>query len=125
MIKALEIALCVALFLYMQKNQRPAGRSPWEMLFWGQKKYLRFKEVDVIVKHIEYDDQNRNNLVVVSVPSIKKYAVLHNAFYWASQEIIESETICKAYQYKIGNHSYILDSAPVNVPEGSIIPRTR
>ena len=122
MIKALEIALCVALFLYMQKNQRPAGRSPWEMLFWGQKKYLRFKEVDVIVKHIEYDDQNRNNLVVVSVPSIKKYAVLHNAFYWASQEIIESETICKAYQYKIGNHSYILDSAPVNVPEGSIIP---
>ena len=94
---------------------------PWMMVQFGQKKYKRYKDIEIVVKRIE-TDANGDTLLIADVPFMKKYVVLRNMF---EREIrnneIAEEQILPAYLYKVEGKTFILDSKPPSSAEADVV----
>ena len=119
-----KICICllgICFFLKTRKSVSRRTKPLWQMVYFGQKKYKRWKEIEIVVKGVELDE-NGTTCLVADIPCMKKYVVLYNAF--ASEikcNAIAVEQILTAYLYKVEGETYVLDSMPPVQCEADIV----
>lgn len=77
-----KICICllgICFFLKTRKSVSRRTKPLWQMVYFGQKKYKRWKEIEIVVKGVELDE-NGTTCLVADIPCMKKYVVLYNAF---------------------------------------------